>query len=347
MKRRSDCGHVSNGGENPRVVRAVEKGAIQTAVTFKELFKDWYDKSCSKEKSAHAEIYRSFELHIFDRFGALPAGKITLHMWLDTLEGMAARIPAIADRILMNAKECYWWGVKRQLVEENPLDRLDGGSDLRIPRNVQVRPLADLELFYIWRALNGSRLAYKNKLLMKLALAYACRWGELRLAEKSHFDFQTKIWTVPPENHKIGRITGKPLLRPIMPHTEELIREAFMLSPKHQFVFVSGRTGARMSPTSQTSWTYRIQEWVLRNFRYEMRHWTIHDFRASARTRFSKLTDPHIAEKMIGHKLKGVWELYDRHDYIEEQKLTVLGSGLITMRLMIASSYPSAARAWR
>ncbi|EPY9169906.1 tyrosine-type recombinase/integrase, partial [Shigella dysenteriae] len=31
-------------------------------------------------------------------------------------------------------------------------------------------------------------------------------------------------------------------------------------------------------------------------------------------------TAPHIAEIMLGHKLPGVWQVYDKSDYLEEQR---------------------------
>ena len=52
----------------------------------------------------------------------------------------------------------------------------------------------------------------------------------------------------------------------------------------------------------------------------EMNQWTLHDLRRTARTNFSDLTEPHIAEIMLGHKLPGIWQVYDRHNYIEEQR---------------------------
>jgi integrase len=305
-------------GEDPRIVKKVERQAIAGAPTFEALFRDWIAKAGIKKKD-HADILRSFELHVFPRVGDLPANRITLHAWLDLLEDLAARIPSIAERVLTNAKQCYWWGIKRKLVTENPLASLDGRSDLNIERNERVRPLADRELWYIWHAMMNSRLSGKNKLMMMLCLAYSCRWSEVRLAEKAHVDFNGKVWTVPPENHKNGWRTGKPIIRPLLPHTEDMFRQAFALSGDSKFVFISGRTGKVLAPSSQTSWTYEIQRWVWRHCNVVMQHWTLHDFRATARTKFSKLTQPHVAEKMVGHKLAGVWELYDRYGYLEEQ----------------------------
>ena len=35
--------------------------------------------------------------------------------------------------------------------------------------------------------------------------------------------------------------------------------------------------------------------------------------------RLPELTEPHIAEMMLGHKLSGQWQVYDRYDYLKEQ----------------------------
>jgi integrase len=305
-------------GENPSVVRRVERQAVVAMPTYEALFRDWMAK-VGHAKKGHAEIQRSFELHVFPKVGTLPADQITLHSWLELLEPLAALVPGIAERVLSNAKETYWWGIKRQLVTANPLANLDGRSDLNIERNEQVRPLADRELWYIWQALTRSRLSLKSRLIMLLCLAYACRWGELRKAKKSDFDFVSKVWTVPAENHKNGWRTGRPLIRPILPHTEELLRQAFALSGDSDLVFLSDRTGKMLGVSAQTTWTYEIQRWVFRHCGVVMNHWTLHDFRATARTKFSEFTQPHVAEKMVGHKLAGVWELYDRYAYVDEQ----------------------------
>ena len=47
----------------------------------------------------------------------------------------------------------------------------------------------------------------------------------------------------------------------------------------------------------------------------------MHDFRRTARTHLEALgTPPHIAERCLNHKLKGVVGIYNRHDYFEERK---------------------------
>ena len=53
-----------------------------------------------------------------------------------------------------------------------------------------------------------------------------------------------------------------------------------------------------------------------------MAHWSVHDLRKTARTNFSRLTEAHIAEVLLGHTIGGnsVWRVYDHYDYLEEQK---------------------------
>lgn len=38
------------------------------------------------------------------------------------------------------------------------------------------------------------------------------------------------------------------------------------------------------------------------------------------RTGVAELTQPHVAEMMLGHKLPGIWQIYDKHTYLEEQR---------------------------
>ncbi|WP_310976603.1 tyrosine-type recombinase/integrase, partial [Klebsiella pneumoniae] len=48
---------------------------------------------------------------------------------------------------------------------------------------------------------------------------------------------------------------------------------------------------------------------------------TSHDFRRTLATRLSEEgVAPHVIEKMLGHELGGVLSVYNKHDWIAEQK---------------------------
>ena len=163
-------------------------------------------------------------------------------------------------------------------------------------------------------------MSYKNKLYLKLCLLFGCRNGELRLSKKKEFDFDKGVWTVPPENHKLGKVSGKALLRPIIPQAQALIEEAIGLSGKGDYLFNNDGTNEPMGVGAPVQLPYNLMQWLRRHKNYEMPHWSVHDLRKTARTNFSSLTEPHIAEIMLGHKLPGSWRVYDHYDYLPEQE---------------------------
>ncbi len=307
-------------GFDPRIVKKMEKQAVVQAESLKGLFNYWYQSYCIKNKKSHVEIKRSFELYVFPKIGMLPADAISIHQWLKILEELIeGGKPSIAERILVNTKQMLKWGIRRQAVEHNALAEINAKQDLQIKKGVVNRVFSDTEIKYLWQALDQSRMAPKNKLFIKLCLCFGCRNGELRLSKKEHFDFEKHVWTVPAENHKIGQKTGKPLLRPIVPEFEVLLKEALVFSGSGQYLFNNAGSDEPMGRSAPLPLPYNIMQWLRKNLGYEMEHWSIHDLRRTARTNFSTLTQPHIAEIILGHKLPGEWMTYDKHDYLEEQ----------------------------
>jgi len=307
-------------GYDPKIVRLKEKHIIVTASNLQDLFLEWYQKYCIENKKNHHEVKRSFELHVFPKLGKFPIGEITLQQWLALLEGVAKTRQAIADRLLTNTKQMLKWAVKRQVIERNVLSDINAKEDLQIRKRATTRVFSDEEIGLFYEALNGSRITFKNKLYLKLCLIYGCRNGELRLSKKADFDFGSKVWTVPPENHKMGKASGKPLLRPIIDETERLIKQACELSPESDYLFTNNGTNDPMGNCAPLQLPYNIMQWLRRNKAYEMPHWSLHDLRRTARTNFSTLTQPHIAEIILGHSLGKIWHTYDQHHYLDEQR---------------------------
>ncbi len=305
-------------GHDPRVVVQLEKHKLSGAIQIETMIRQWYAAYCVANKKNHAEILRSFEIYIFPKLGSLPAELTTIPLWLDILEPIAKKYPGIADRLLINSKQAYKWAIRRSLVDLNPLASITGAADLNIRKGQGTRTLDDDELRHVWRAINESRMLQKNRLFLRLVIFYGCRNGELRLARKEHFNFKDGVWTVPPENHKTGKKTGKALLRPIIPEVRPLIEEAMMLSAG-PFLFTNAESEEGMGPRVPLALPYNIMQWLRKNDGFEMGHWSVHDLRRTARTNFSKITNPLTAEIMLGHKLPGVWEVYDRYNYLGEQ----------------------------
>lgn len=310
-------------GRDPKVVRKVEKQRNVEAATLETLYHLWHDSYCVKKKKKHHEILRSFEIYVFPKLGELPAKEVSLQHWLVILEELAIKIPSIADRILVNAKQSLKWGVKRKFLELNVLSEINSKEDLLIEKTPGDRVLCDEEIKYVWLAINKSRMALKNKVFVKLCLIYGCRNGELRFSEKKHFDFKNRIWTIPAKNHKAGispgKLFGKPLVRPITDEVERLLLQVFELNKKSKFVFTNFGSYKVMGRSATLSLPGNLIKWVLKNIGFEMDGWSIHDLRRTARTNFSSLTEWHIAEVMLGHVLPGESMIYDLHKYLPAQ----------------------------
>ncbi len=58
-------------------------------------------------------------------------------------------------------------------------------NDLQVKKGPGSRSLSAEEIVRVWRAIERSRMATKNKLFLKLCLLFGCRNGELRQSEKA------------------------------------------------------------------------------------------------------------------------------------------------------------------
>lgn len=310
---------VLESGRDPRVHKKIERQKIQDEVTFENLYRTWHEKYAVENKKIALEILRSFELYVFPKLGDLPADKITIHEWLDLLERHTKKSPSIAERILNNTKQCLSWGVKRQLVEKNPLLMISAKNDLNIRKRAVDRVLTDKEIYMLWHFAEQSRMAMKNVYFLRLVLFFGCRTGELRLALKKHFDFNTNVWTIPPENHKTGEKSGKSIVRPIIDEIKPILLDV-MAQNDTEFMFTNEDAVTVMGRSAPLALPYNIMQYARKHHKTEIEHFSIHDLRRTARTNFSKLTKPYVAEIMLGHALPKIQGTYDYYDYLDEQR---------------------------
>ncbi|MHA7881450.1 MAG: tyrosine-type recombinase/integrase [Saccharospirillum sp.] len=307
-------------GHDPRVRKRVEQAEIVTAFTNEGLVRRWYKDYCKDRKVGAAEILRSFELHVFPKIGQLPAESTTLAQWMDLLEPLANIKPRIAERILGNMKQVHKWSSRRGLIANQPLSAISAKEDLQVNRKrVKGRALSIDELWLLWRSMERSRMPLRSKLFVKLVLLYGCRPGELIGAQRDEFDFENGIWEIPAYRHKTGRVTEKPLRRPIIDAFIPLLKQAGELSLHPTLLFSGESRAVPLNDRSVLSFPYNIRRVALNQLGVAMEHWSMYDLRKTARTNWSTLAEPHVCELMLGHVLPGVWQVYDRHDYIDEQ----------------------------
>ncbi|MEQ1977136.1 site-specific integrase [Xenorhabdus sp. SGI240] len=312
---------------NPKIVKRVRKESVLSAVTVEGLIRDWWKITMQGSKVNADQVLRSFEIYVFPKIGKLPHDEVTLHIWLSLIEDIFKQVPSICERILTHTKKAHKWAVRRGITNFIPLSdvgisdlgRKDTYDDTELDSEIGERTLSEEELVVLFQLINASEYNPRNALIIKLSLLFGGRISELLKAKVNDFDYEKNIWIVPPANHKTGRRTKKPILRPIIPAAKELIEQAKKLNLGSSYLFVVSN-GEPFSRGSYTNIVLTLNKKMSKYFGEFHVSWSIHDLRRTMRTGVSELTPPHVAEIMIGHKLPGIWQVYDKHTYLNEQR---------------------------
>lgn len=98
-----------------------------------------------------------------------------------------------------------------------------------------------------------------------------------------------------------------------------MIKEAMALSHLPDMLFSGESSTAVLHNGSVLCYPYSIMKIAEKQLHKPMAHWSMYDLRKTARTNWSTIAEPHVCELMLGHVLPGVWQVYDRHAYLEEQ----------------------------
>ncbi len=302
---------------NPKVVKQTKIETAITAKTIEGVLRDWWETAVKNKHVNDKDVLRGFEIHIFPRIGKIPHDDASLHIWLSLLEDIIKKTPATGGKLLQYIKLAHKWGCRRGIIKNSPLMEVTV-SDLGVKSNQGDRTLNDNELRLLFSIIDNPSYSLRNKCLIKLCLLFGCRVGELIRAKVGDFDLDCGVWTVPPENHKSGRKVKKPIIRPIIEPAAELIRDLVFLGEGSDYLMPSPSGGhihkgghVYICESLNNKMASQLKDYV---------KWSIHDLRKTMRTGIADLTMPHVAEIMLGHKLPGVWQVYDKHTYLDEQR---------------------------
>jgi integrase len=263
----------------------------------------------------HPNIVRSrIERDIKPQIGSMAVTEVRPGHVDDVLKSIVARgAPTMANDVLRWLRRMFDFGIKRHYLEANPASAFDlsdaGGREESRDRWLTREELATL--FAAMRTAKG--FTRENELTVKLLLMLAVRSSELREAPWKEFDLDAAVWHLPSERTKTGTAIDIPL--PAL--AVGWLRELHRLACGSDYVLPARKMQSRMLPY--------IHEGTISTALGKIKHvlpkFTVHDFRRTARTHLEALgTPPHIAERCLNHKIKGVEGIYNRHDYFEERR---------------------------
>lgn len=270
----------------------------------------------------HPNIVRSrIERDIKPAMGNLVLAEVKPKHVDDLLKAIVKRgAPTMATDVLRWLKRMFDYAVKREMMEVNPAAAFDpsdaGGTEKSRDRWLTRTELA--QLFTATREASG--WTYQNTLTVKLLLMLAVRKSELIGARIDEFDLDGATWQLPAERTKTGEAIDIPL--PVQ--AVDCLRELVRLAGGSAWLLPARKMQTRMIPHIDPNTLTAALAKSLRPKMPGSDNFTVHDFRRTARTHLEALgVQPHVAERCLNHKLKGVEGIYNRHDYFEERKVAL------------------------
>lgn len=278
-------------------------------MTLNDCLEYWRDKYVSTLKEKTQLLYDSVVYkNLYSVFPDTPVNNIQVKDWVKYFDKQEEINPKRAKAILVQAKSMIHWCLSRQVIESCELTKLSP-KNIGVKADVGERVLTYKELAQIWLAIEQSRASTVNKLLHQMLMLWGARLSELRLARVDEFDMDSLIWTVPKEHSKMGNVIRRPIFSQMEPMVDKLLTlfddAMFPCQDLHKSITVS----------AANRYIKRIREGM------DIPDWRTHDFRRSLVTNLSSEgVMPHVTEKMLGHELGGVMAVYNKHDWLNEQK---------------------------
>lgn len=320
MRARVSLGYDVAAEKKERKQDAVAKiEAERNAVTV-SMLADEYLKERIIGRWKHPNIVRSrIERDIKPAIGSLALAEVRPSHVDALLKSIVKRgAPTMATDVLRWLKRMFDYAIKREMVETNPAAAFDP-SDAGGKEDARDRWLNRAELVRLFAAMGQAKgWTYENALTVKLLLLLAVRKSELFAAPIGEFDLDAAVWHLPGDRTKTGQAIDIPLPRQAVEALSELVR----LAGESRWLLPARKMQTRMIPHIDPN---TVGAALAKNIKPLMgdhcERFTVHDFRRTARTHLEALgTSPHVAERCLNHKLKGVVGIYNRHDYFEERK---------------------------
>jgi integrase len=175
----------------------------------------------------------------------------------------------------------------------------------------RTRTLSADEIRTLWQALEG--LPKTSAALIKILLLTGQRRSEV--GSMRWEDLKDDLWTIPAEVNKTKKAQVVPLSEDVRSLLAELPRQG---------AYVFGRGGrTRFSGFSKLKVTLDAEIERLWSVDHDkpMEAWVFHDLRRTARSLLAASgVRREIAERVLGHTIKGVEGVYDRHAYVDEKR---------------------------
>ncbi|WP_368870130.1 tyrosine-type recombinase/integrase [Proteus mirabilis] len=281
----------------------------ETEASLKDCLDYWWDKYASQLKPNTKTLYKSIVYNtMYTQFSNTPVADVPISSWVKFFDKQEKTNPKKARVLLMQLRSVINWCISRQFISSCEVLKLSPKTIGKRP-DIGDRVLTYTELAKIWLALENCKIVTSNKLLHQMLMLYGSRLSEMRLANASEFNMEDMIWTTPREHSKMGNIIRRPIFKQVEPYIERLLNNG------NEILFAGQEIDKAIDRSSANKFMNKLRKSI------DIPEWRTHDFRRSIVTNLSSEgVMPHVTEKMLGHELGGVMAVYNKHDWIDDQR---------------------------
>jgi integrase len=278
-------------------------------------------------KDNGAEVMRSFKADVFPVIGSTPIQHVSKSQCMAILNDVKLRGSlSMANRLLADLSQFFAWCEVQGMITATPLKGVTkqavGGA-----AKIRERVLSDDEILLLNAAMPSARLQESTEIALWVMLGTGCRVGEICRARWEHVAFHTRIWTIPSENAKNGKVHRIFLSDFVVNHFKRL----HAISGQSPWCYpAENKDGTHVCLKSIAKQIHDRQRAVPMKNRSKATMalglpggaWTPHDLRRTAATLMARLkVTPQIIEKTLNHvENNKLIKIYQHHDWFEEQR---------------------------
>ncbi len=278
-------------GIDPSIQKKLSKTAASNS--FRAISQEWYDQQANVWAPSHARSVRMrLDKYLNPALGARPIARIKAPELLSVLRSIeASGINETAHRVKMLAGQVFRYAIATGRAERDVSADLKGAltpvkakhmSTITEPKRVGA----------LLRAIDGYQGGLIVSCALKLQTLTFVRPGELRHAEWSEVDMETRIWRIPAEKMKMR----KEHIVPLSCQALDVLQTLHPATGQGKYLFPSLRSKER--PMSENTVNA-----ALRRMGYTKEEMTGHGFRAMASTLlYEQGWDSELIERQLAHK---------------------------------------------
>lgn len=326
-QKRDDARRLLANDIDPGEKRKSDKRARTLAEqnSFEAIALEWHKVKSAEWAPRHSEaVLKTLQRYLFPKLGPRPIAEIEAHELLLVLREVetTGKLDTV-KRLRERCNAIFRLAIATGRARFNPADPLIDALQTPISK---PRPALDQnELPPFLLALDTTQtITLQTKLLFQIIMICFTRVGETVKAEWDHIDFESALWTIPPDNRKLKhklKATANPHVVPMPRQVIEIFRqlEAFR-DDENPYVFPGfRRRGVHMSEATPLKALERMG-YGGRNKKFG--HVVTHGFRATASTILNEAGfNPDAIERQLSHSEPNtVRAAYNRAKYMEERR---------------------------